>query len=318
MFNLQSLSPLLLSCLLAVPLAAEDALVSRGFDHFYNLEYDQAIADFSSVTQQHPDDLGAWNHLAEAILYRAMCRSGALESQLVSGSNPFLRREKVPITPDDAATFDAAINHVIELSETRLERDNDDTAALYALGIAYGLRSNYNFLVRKAWVDSLHDATGANKAHKRLCKLDPANVDARLIPGVYDYVVGSLPLGYRMLGFLAGFHGSRERGIDALETVARDGKVNRVDAEVLLAAIYRRERRTREAIPLLDDLARQFPRNYLLRFEAVQMYAELGDKQAALRELDRIRELRRAGAPGFAELSAEKIDSSQLKIEEAN
>ena len=306
------------SCLLTVPLAADNSLISRGFDHFYNLEYDRAIADFTSAAHQHPDEAGPWNHLAQAILYRAMFRSGALETQLVTNSNPFLRREKVQVPPADAASFDHAIQNVLDSSQARLRKNRDDTAAFYDLGVAYGLRSNYNFLVRKAWVDTLHDATRANKAHKRVTELDPNNTDARLIPGVYDYVVGSLPLGYRMLGFLTGYHGNRERGIHAVETVAREGRSNRVDAQVLLVAIYRRERRAQEAIPLLDNLARQFPRNYLLRFELAQMYKDLGDQPAALQELDRIWQMHCAGAPGFANVTAEKIASNRSKIEEAN
>ena len=37
--------------------------------------------------------------------------------------------------------------------------------------------------------------------------------DAQLIEGVHDYIVGSLPWAWRMLGFLVGFHGDKERGI---------------------------------------------------------------------------------------------------------
>ena len=33
---------------------------------------------------------------------------------------------------------------------------------------------------------------------------------------MHDYLVGSLPFTYRMVGFLAGFHGDRESGIRTL------------------------------------------------------------------------------------------------------
>jgi tetratricopeptide (TPR) repeat protein len=81
-----------------------------------------------------------------------------------------------------------------------------------------------------------------------------------------------------------------------------------VDAEILLAAIFRREHRAHEAIPLLEDLIQRFPRNFLLRFEIVQMYSDLGDKSSAVSEIGRIRELRENGAAGFADLAPEKID----------
>jgi tetratricopeptide (TPR) repeat protein len=301
----------------AIHLIAQDPLVSKGFDHFYNLEFDQAIADFSAATRQHPNDANTWNHLAQAILYQAMDRSGALESQLLTRSNPFLRREKVNTTPAEDKTFYDAINHALDTSRSRLQQDNNDAGALYTLGIAYGLRANYDFSVRKAWVDALREATSARKAHYRACSLEPSNVDARLIPSLFDYVMGGLPIGYRILGFLGGYHGDRQRGIATLETVAREGKSNRVDAQVLLAVIYRRERRSQEAIPLLQGLIREYPRSYLLSFEIVQMYSDVGDKQAALDQLQRIWSLHRQGAPGFAQLPPEKIAHLEETIRQA-
>ena len=300
--------------LLAAPLAADDTLVSKGFNHFYNLEFDQAIAEFHAAADREPDDPNRWNHLAQATLYRAMYRSGELESQLVSGSNPFLRREKVNLTPDEDKTFHEAIDRALAISRSRLRQNYNDARALYSLGIAYGLRANYNFSVRKAWLDALRDASDARKAHLRACRLEPGNIDARLIPALFDYVTGSLPIGYRILSFLGGYRGDRERGIRELETVAREGESNRVDAQVLLAAVYRRERRAQEAIPLLQNLIREFPRSYLLSFEIVQMYGDLGDKPAALEQLQKIRRLQRQGAPGFAQLESEKIDRLESKL----
>jgi len=294
--------------------SAQDSPLSPAYDHFYNLEYDQAIADFTSVTDQNPADPTAWNHLAQAILFRAMYRSGALESEMVSGSNPFLRRAKMRIAPADDISFFDAIDKAMLLSQARLHENPDDPAGLGPLGVAYALRGNYNFLVRKAWVDALHDATDARKAHKHLCDLQPDNIDAQLIPATYDYVTGSLPLGYRILGFVAGYHGDRNRGIRALQSVAQNGRSSRADAEMILAAIYRRERRAQDAIPLLEDLISRFPRNYLLRFEIVQMQSDLGNKSQALAEVDRIWELQRTAAPGYQDLPPEKIDYLQGNV----
>ena len=84
-------------------------------------------------------------------------------------------------------------------------------------------------------------------------------VDARLIQGVHDYVVGSLPWHIKLVGFLAGFRGDKQEGIRTLEEVAARGDQNRVDAEVLLCAIYRRERLPRKAVPLLEASGAGFP-----------------------------------------------------------
>lgn len=292
---------------LFTPLLAQDTHTARGFDHFYNLEYDQALAEFEAAQKQDPQAIAPCNHIAQTLLYREMYRNGALETELVSGNNPFLRREKMNPPPEVQKEFTEAIDKAISLASARLEKDPNDTSALHGRSIAYGLRANYNFLVRKAWRDALHDATEARKDCNRVTELDPANYDARLIQGVHDYVVGSLPWSWRMLGFLVGFHGDKERGLETIELVAQKGNLNKVDAEVLLCALYRREGEPKKALPLLDDLQRRFPRNHLILFEQAQMYSQLGDKTRAIAAIQKIGDMKKAGLPGYAGLAWEKI-----------
>jgi tetratricopeptide (TPR) repeat protein len=306
---------LLLSTLVLItPVLGQEAKLSKGFDHFYNLEYDEAIAEFSRAIEREPDNPERHNHLAQAILYRAMYRGGALESELVTGNNSFLRRPKLNPSLEDQQRFDQAIQRAMQLAQARIDKNEKDLRASYSLGVSHGIRANYNFLVRKAWMDALRDATAARKLHNRVSELDSSMVDARLVQGAHDYVVGSLPWHIKMIGFLAGFRGDRERGIRTLQMVAQKGEQNRVEASILLAAIYRRERRAGEAIPLLDGLVRRFPRNHLLRFEMVQMYGDLGKKDEALAVLRRMEELKGEGAPGYRELSLEKIQYSKGNI----
>lgn len=285
----------------------EDPLKNPGFVFFYNNQYDQAIVSFEAQLDQYPNDPELYNHLAQSILYRQMLRSGALESQLVTGTNPFLRRPKMEISPQDDARFKGLIGKAIELSEARLATNPRDVSALYAESVAHGLRANYLFLVQKAWLASLHEITDARKADEKAVKIDPNFIDARLILGINEYVAGCLSFGWRVLASLKGFHGDREGGIQELQLVAQKGILNRYDAQAILAAIYRRERQPQRAVPLLMDLAQRFPRNYLFRFEEVEMYSDLGDKQEALKTLAEIEDLRRSGSPGYADLPPEKI-----------
>ena len=281
--------------------------VSKGFEHFYNLEYAQAIREFQAQIAKEPDNPNAHNHLAQAVLYQEMYRAGALESELVSGSNPFIGRERVKASPEADKLFHDSLAKSMSISQARIKTNANDTGAMYALGVAHGLRANYNFLVRKAWMDALRDATEARKLHNRVIELDPKFIDAKLVQGVHDYVVGSLPWHWKMLGFVAGFRGDREVGMKTLHLVAREGKLNNYDAQVLLAAIYRRERRPKDALPLLKPLIERFPRNYLLRLETVQMYSDAGDKDSALAALAKAEELKSSGAAGYAGLPMEKI-----------
>jgi hypothetical protein len=286
---------------------APEPAMNPGFVHFYNNEFDEAIAYYEEQVKARPDDPAEYNHLAQSILYREMLRDGALESQLVTGNNPFLRRPKMEITAAEKQRFDGCVNQSLKLSEAALEKNPRDVAALYPLGVAHALRANYLFLVEKAWLDALREATAARRTNEKILSIDANSVDARLLLGLDEYIVAGLPFYLRAVGAMGGFHGDKDAGIRDLELVAKKGVRNRYDAEILLAALYRRERCSDKAIPLLRDLTQRFPRNYLFRFEQVQMFSDTGNKEAALKGLAEVEELRRIGAPGYANLAEEKI-----------
>jgi tetratricopeptide (TPR) repeat protein len=88
-----------------------------------------------------------------------------------------------------------------------------------------------------------------------------------------------------------------------------------VDTEFFLCALYRRESQTLKAVPLVEDLIRRFPRNYLLRLELSQMYSMAGDKQHALEAVSELERLKRANAPGAARVPWEKIYFQRGTIE---
>jgi len=287
---------------------------TRGLDHFYNLEYDQAIADFQRNIAENPQVPSGYNYLAQGLLYREMFRAGALESELVSGANPFLRRKLEP-SSDVETAFHRAIEDAMKKAQAVSDTNPGDIRATYSLGVAYGLRGNWNFLVRKAYLDALRDLTSSRKLCNRVLEMDPQFIDAKLIQGVHDYVVGSLPGYMRLLGFLGGIRGDRAAGIAALQDVAARGKINDNDAKLALCAIYRRERKPQEAIALLNDLIPRFPRNYLLWFEMAQMWADAGDGRKALAAVDKVEELNKSGVTGYGMLVPEKIAFARGNIQ---
>src|SRR6266566_9206850 len=108
---------LALLALLAGSAAAQDPLANPGFEHFYNLEYPEALAYFRAEAARNPDSPDVHNHIAQTVLYREMFRSGALESELVTGSNPFLRREGLNPSKADEQEFQDSIKRALALAE---------------------------------------------------------------------------------------------------------------------------------------------------------------------------------------------------------
>ena len=244
----------------------EAILAQPAFDHFYNLEYDDALRMFTREAAQNPSSADAYNHIAQTVLYKAMYHAGLLSSEFDGGTG-FIHAPKLQLSEEQAARFHDALNHAMSLEEDRLAANPNDTRALYSEGVSYGLRANYAFVVTKGWIDALRDASAARKAHRRVTEIDPEFIDAKLTQGVNDYVVGSLPLRWKMFGFLGGFHGDKERGIRTLNEVSERGVMNRVDALVLLAVVYVREHKPEKAIPLLKELTETFPKNTIFKVE---------------------------------------------------
>lgn len=290
-----------------VPVCAAVDARAEALDLFYNLDYDDALVAFGKILATAPNDPELHNHVAHTLLFRELLRNGALESQMVSGNNSFIRRMKMEPPAEVEQRFFAEIDRAIALTQALLAKNPRDTLAMQTQAVSYALRANYGFLVRKSWIASLGDASKAYKLDSQVVVIDPANVDAKLLIGGYDYIVGSLTWHMRIIGAVAGFRGNKERGLRTMEIVAREGKGNKRDAQITLCALYRREGQTARAIPLLLEVIEAFPRNYLLRFELAQMYATTGERAKALAVLEDVRSRKEKSMAGYTRIPWEKI-----------
>src|ERR1700678_1530598 len=104
-------------CVVLVPLvllhggslSVRDVLEDPAFDHFYNLEYDQALAGFVTEARNAPQSPDVQNHIAQTILFRAMFRGGMLQSQMLKSGSSFLKMPKLEMSPADCGEFSNAI-----------------------------------------------------------------------------------------------------------------------------------------------------------------------------------------------------------------
>ena len=336
----RALPRMMAALLLVTPLAlASDSQKGKGFEHLYNLEYDRAIAEFRREIALRPEEPAGYNHLAQAILYRAMYQQGILENAVVSGQEPILsliRQPKLRLAAADRQDFLSAMDTADALAHSRLRANSGDAGAIYALGVAHGIRANYDFLARKAWLSAIRHGGKARKLHNFLARkawlsairhggkarklhskayaLDPSHADALFIQGIHNYVVASLPAGLRVLAAAAGVRGDKEAALRTLETVAKRGNCNRVDARILLTVLYRREEKSAMAVPLLDELLSDFPRNYLLHFAQIHAYIESGNNLEASDSLRSLENRIASGAPGYGGVRMDHIEAARKLI----
>jgi tetratricopeptide (TPR) repeat protein len=98
-------------------------------------------------------------------------------------------------------------------------------------------------------------------------ELDPHNLDAKLIVGAHNYVVGSLPWGVKVASSMVGLGGSKEKGLEYLQETAAGNSETSIDAKIVLVVFLRRERRYDEALQILRSLEPQYPHNILFAME---------------------------------------------------
>ena len=282
-----------------------DPLTREGFDHFYNMEYDQAIADFEKVVAAHPDDPYAVNHLLTGVLFRELYHIGALDTELYA-KDSFLTSKQFPINSITRSHIQDLMTRATQLSEDRLKKNPNDLEALYSRGVTRGMRSTYIGLVDKAWFAALRSAVGARRDHERVLELDPNYQDAKMIVGIHNYVLGSLPWTVKVAASLVGLSGSRQKGIEYLYEAGRAGGETSIDARIALSLFLRREQRYPEAITLVGGLANEHPRNFLFRLEYAHLLNAAGHGQEAVAAYRKVLEDAKAGH--FAESRLEMAE----------
>lgn len=243
-----------------------DPLNSIAFDRFYNLDYDRAIQAFQKVLDRHPDNAFAVNHLLTAVMYRELYRMGVLDPGDYADDS-FLDTPHRAADPKAVAQIKSLVARAEDLEDARLKANPNDVDALYARGITRAQFATYTALVERAWISALRNAVGARKDHERVLELDPKYEDAKLVVGVHNYVMGSLPTALKMASSLVGLSGSREKGYQYLQDVARSHGENSTDARIALVLFLRRDHRYQEALETLRGLLPQYPQNVILALE---------------------------------------------------
>ena len=93
------------------------------------------------------------------------------------------------------------------------------------------MKASFEEAVERRHFAALRDGNDAVNHHREVLKLDPKYIDAQMTIGLYEYVVGSLPLPVKMLAGVTGFRGSKKRGLAMLEQVAKEGRWSQDDAK---------------------------------------------------------------------------------------
>ena len=251
-----------------------EELRRSGLDALYNIDYDQAQRDFKEIVQLFPNHPGGYQLLAARVWIKTLYESRRLQVSLYSNES-FYTNGDDKVDPNIVTEFRNLTREAKRLAEAKLKQEPKNLEALDFLANTEGLKASFEEAVERRHFAALRDGNDAVGHHREVLKLDPKYIDAQITIGLYEYVVGSLPLPVKIIAGATGYRGSKKRGLAMLEQVAKEGRWSQDDAKTVLVLLYTREKRFAEVVKLTRELSVKYPRNYLLKLETADALVSL-------------------------------------------
>ena len=138
----------------------------------------------------------------------------------------------------------------------------------------------------KEYLDSYSKGKSAVAALEKSLEIDPANYDAYLGLGLFEYYCSKLTGAVKILAWLIGFSGNSEKGIEYVTKAMTQGRYSEGAAKVFLAYAYiQYEGKLDEGVELAKTLRERYPRN----FTFIEYFLRAARKLPADRAMDGIR-----------------------------
>jgi hypothetical protein len=239
------------------------------------MDYDRATQEFEKIVEKRPSDAFAVNHLLTSVLMHDLYDTGAMNTGDYANDS-FIGRAPRPTDPKVKERIKELVRRAEGLEEEELKANSKDVNALYCRGVTRAQFSVYTGLVERAWFSALRNAVGARHDHEHVLEVDSNFIDAKMVVGTHNYVIGRLPWSVKVAAALAGLSGSAEKGLNYLRDVAKSGGENAVDAKVVLTLFLRRERQFDEALGYMTELSAKYPGNHLFLTEVANLQRAAG------------------------------------------
>jgi tetratricopeptide (TPR) repeat protein len=257
--------------------AAEPNGIEAALQRMYNQDYVAAHEILDRYIATNPRDPLPFAFQASAYLFFELDRLSILESEFLTDDKQIAeKKKKLDPDPLNREKFVRAVHDVETRADAALKINPDDPQALFAMCIAQGVATDYMAFVEKKQFSSLSVAKRSNSYAQRLLKLDPKFYDAYLTAGISEYMIGSLPFFIKWFVHFDNVDGSKDRGVDRLRLVAREGHYFKPFSKIMLSIIALRDKRPQEAQQWLTELARDYPENRLFHKELAKVNAKLG------------------------------------------
>ena len=188
-------------------------------------------------------------------------------------------------------------DEAVHEADAELKTNSKDPNALFARGWARSLDAVYTAMVERSFAASLRMALSAKGDCEEALKVDPNYVDAKLVLGNYQYIMGALPLTFKLIFGMAGLSGSKSKGMELLKDDADRGVVTSVEANTSRMLFLRREAKYVEAQQIAHSMGAAFPHDFLFPLEEANLAKDAGGGAQAITLYRQV--LDKAQQPGY-------------------
>ena len=257
-----------------------EAAVQRGINHVYNLEFEAADQDFTTLVRLRPSHPAGY-------FFRAM-----------------VLWWKIVIDIDDPRydqQFYDELDHVVAICDSMLDRNENDIDAIFFKGGAIGFEGRLRFH-RDEWMDAANAGRQALPLVKKASALDPGNYDIYLGTGIYNYYAEVIPNEYPVVKPLMLFvpAGDKAKGLEQLTIASQKARYAAVETSYFLMQIYYSfERDYVKALALAQSLHARFPGNMVFHKYLGRCYSVMGNFERAEEVWSEIQAKSRRGARGY-------------------
>ena len=233
--------------------------LEEGIDAFYKADWPEARSYFDYLKKQYPDDPRAY----------------FFESMLPFWSYFFVHRNQ-----SNASDFMNASETAIEISRQSLKENPSDTTSVMLLSGLYGYRSLVS-AGEGEYKDAIQNAIQGFSFTRKLLALEQMKAEARIGRGLFLYMVGNVPRELKWMTNMFSLSGDKSTGLRELELVAESKSYARFDAKMILAYLYRGEKKFENTLEQLDELIKEFPSNSIFHFFKAETLEEMDRKELA-------------------------------------
>lgn len=274
-----------------------DPQVREAFQYFYNLDFPQAVSRFERFHAEHPTDPQATTYLLEAELFQELYRQDLLDTTFYANDGFLTGRHAIREDPQARDRILGLADEAVREADWRVSKNPNDLDALFARGWARSLKCTYLAMVDRQFGAGFRLANKARDDEDRVLQLDPNYVDAKLVAGIYQYVVGALPWPFKILIGFAGVTSSKSTGLAMLRDAGNRGVITSMEARTAMALFLRRESKYQEAIKVVQSLESQYPHDFLFCLEEANLRRDAGEGMVAVTSYRNV--LADAARPGY-------------------